>query len=166
MATSTHQSFTKKSSIDSYEKGRLFEEHIISLFNKRHFKVLEWNKAERDSELWTSGNLSDPDLKLMFSRSKNYQFAVECKWRKRFYGEKINWAKPHHIERYIEFARKKRIRVFIVIGIGGTPENPNELYVTPLDYIKYSTSVKRSDLPYNRKPTRRFFYNTVQLLLY
>jgi hypothetical protein len=106
-------------------------------------------------------------LELVFVGARHYRFAVECKWRKEFIAGKIEWAKDKQICVYEDFQHQNRIPVFIAIGIGGEPSNPEKLFVTPLDNISGSTEVYESELiPYKRKPTHRFFYNTVQLKLF
>lgn len=152
---------------DSYEKGRLFEEYVIKLFNERHFKLKEWRMSAKAIE----GNLpSDhylPDLELIFMGMRNHRFAVECKWKKNFFKGQIEWANQRKINVYKKFQNDERAIVFVAIGIGGEPSNPEKLFVTPLDMICNMTWLSESDLlQFKRKPTHRFFYDTVQLRLW
>jgi hypothetical protein len=153
--------------LDSFEKGRLFENYIIELFNKRYFRLLKWRKSEKANDILTLFDHFYPDLELIFAGAKKHKFAVECKWRKEFLYGKINWAKDRQIYSYEEFEYRFGIPVFIAIGIGGEPSNPEKLFVTPLQNISKYTEVYESDLiPYKRQPTHRFFYDTVQLKLF
>jgi hypothetical protein len=152
---------------DSFEKGRLFEDCIIKLFNEKHFKLIKWRKAEKVTDNSYLFDRSNPDLELVFVGAKRHRFAVECKWRKEFIAGKIDWANSYQICVYEDFQQQNRIPVFIAIGVGGEPSNPEKLFVTPLDQISMFTEVYESELiPYKRKPTHRFFYNTVQLKLF
>lgn len=163
----THQPTQKVHEPDSYEKGRLFEEFIIKLFNERHFKLAKWRKAAKSIDRSFLNDSSNPDLELIFTGSRKYHFAVECKWRKEFVEGKISWATDYQICSYDCFENCRRMPVFIAIGIGGDPWNPEKLFVTPLCNINMYTEVYESDLiPYKRKPTNRFFYDTVQLRLW
>lgn len=153
--------------LSSYEKGNLFEKFIIEHFNERSFKLWRY----RESKLYNYASLScdhgDPDLDYIFMGKKKYRFAVECKWRKNFIDDKIEWAKDRQIARYERFQRFHQIPVFVAIGIGGEPSAPEKLFLTPLNDLISNTDVFESDLvPYIRKPTRRFFYDTVQLKLF
>jgi hypothetical protein len=153
----------KSTTLDSYEKGRLFEEYIIQLFNQDSFKLFQWRRSQKlDNEIrrreWVK-----PDLEMIFTRNRKYHFAVECKWRGMFKGDKITWARQDQIDTYRNFENQYRIPVFIAIGIGGEPSSPERLFVTPLRNLELSPVVAEADLiPYKRKPTRRFFYDTVQ----
>lgn len=152
---------------DSYEKGRLFEQYVIELFNKESFQLKKWRKSERITDRIYSPDHSNPDLELTLFGKKQYRFAVECKWRKEFKEGKIEWAANFQISSYENFQTRFRIPVFIAIGIGGEPSAPEKLFVTPLDNICNYTSVYESDLiPYKRKPTHKFFFDTVQLKLF
>ncbi|MFL5739268.1 MAG: hypothetical protein ACJ75B_03550 [Flavisolibacter sp.] len=155
------------SKLDTYEKGYLFEEYVIELFNKEFFNLVKWRKSQRTNDRLALLTSSYPDLELIFAGKNKYKFAVECKWRKEFYAGKITWAEVKQINSYETFEYKYRIPVFVAIGIGGEPCNPKKLFVTPLCNISGNIEVHESNLiPYNRKPTRRFFYDTVQLKLF
>ena len=98
---------------------------------------------------------------------RNYRFAVECKWKKRFFNGQIEWADRKKVDVYKKFQNDQRAIVFVAIGIGGEPSNPERLFVTPLDMICNKTWVRESDLlKFKRRPTHRFFFDTVQLRLW
>jgi hypothetical protein len=152
---------------DSFEKGRLFENYIIELFNKKHFGLVAWRMAQKGIDNSLLIDYSKPDLELIFEGKKKYRFAIECKWRQEFRSGKIEWASQNQIRTYKNFEKRYRIEVFVAVGIGGDPSNPEKLFVTPLCNISKYTEVYESDLlHYERKPTRRFFYDTVQLKLF
>lgn len=152
---------------DYYEIGRLFEEFIKNLFNEKSFTLTKWREARKYHNNSIPGDHGYPDLEIMFGKSTKYKFAIECKWRSSFGTGEITWAKDYEIERYKEFARNTRMPVFVAIGIGGTSDNPEKLFVTPLYDIIDKTKIKESDLlVYKRKANRRFFYDTVQKELF
>lgn len=159
---------TKQSAeLDSYKKGRLFEQFVKQLFNEQSFNLIKWRKAEKLEDKILLDDCGNPDLELVFSRHRNHAFAVECKWRKGFVGGKIHWATYNQISSYRKFETQRRMPVLIAIGIGGTPSMPERLYVTPLRNIEMHSEVWEHDLIlYKRKPTRKFFYDTVQLKLF
>jgi len=155
------------SSVDSFEKGRLFESYIIELFNEEYFKLIKWRKAQKTNDRLALLTSSYPDLELIFVGAKKYKFAVECKWRKEFVSGKIDWATDYQICSYESFENKFRIPVFVAIGIGGEPSNPEKLFVTPLRNIcRYREVYETELIPFIRKPTHKFFYDTVQLKLF
>lgn len=162
-----HQPAIKVYQPDSFEKGRLFEDYIIKLFNEKNFKLMKWRKAEKIIDKSFLFDHSNPDLELIFVGARKYRFAVECKWRSEFIKGKISWANDYQICSYEDFENRNRIPVFIAIGIGGESSKPAMLFVTPLCNISMYTEVYESDLiPYKRKPTHKFFYDPVQLRLW
>lgn len=167
MSTSTIQPVGQVATLDSYEKGKLFEQFIIQLFNQESFDLIKWRKSEKLDDEILLKDCANPDLELIFSRFKKYHFAIECKWREKFIEGKIKWASDNQIHSYQDFENRCRIPVFIAIGIGGEPSRPDKLFVTPLRNIEtYSKAYEADLIPYKRKPTSKFFYDTVQLKLF
>jgi hypothetical protein len=151
---------------ESLRKGYHFELYIRELFGERNFKVLDWrNTIVTANQQLPRSYFLLPDLELLFVRNNRYRFAVECKWRKEFF--QGNWEAADRIEIYKKYQREQNIMVFIAIGIGGQPSKPAKLFVTPLDHISHSTKIEERDLiEFKRRPTQRFFYDTVQLRLF
>lgn len=157
----------RKPDSSSPVKGHEFEDYIITLFNQQNFKLLEWRNFLKASNGVFPLNNSYPDLELQFVGARKYRFAVECKWREKFVDGKVPWADLNNIDAYQQYQRQNAIPVFVAIGIGGLPSNPEKLFVTPLDKISMYTEVYESDLiPYKRKPTHKFFYDTRQKRLF
>ena len=152
---------------DNYEIGRLFEEYIRKLFNENSFQLKKWHKSEKLIDKIYRNNLSDPDMEFHLFGRREYRFAVECKWRSEFKNGVIQWAERHQIMAYNDFQKSTRMPVFIAIGVGGEPSNPERLFVTPLHMISNSHFALKSDLlKHIRKPTRRFFYDYQQMSLF
>jgi hypothetical protein len=172
MAYTSTRSTNKNVNLSNYEKGLRFEKYVINLFNQQFFDLVSHNESKKQSRKENlPGNHSaispDPDITLMLFGRRKYKFAIECKWRSRFYNGKITWAEDYQIRNYKEYGKYNGIRVFVAIGIGGEPSDPNELFVTPLHYIEHSSEAHRDDLlKYVRKPRRRFGFDPVQLSLY
>jgi len=158
----------RKKSAYYYEQGRLFEEYIKDLFNQDSFKVKRWRRSALIPPNTFISDISYPDLELIFVGNNNYPFAVECKWRRAFdYNGKIDWASDEQIKTYLDFERKRSMPVFIAIGVGGSASNPKKLFVTPLcNLIGYPEVYEHQLIKYKRKPTQRFFFDTVQLRLW
>lgn len=153
---------------DNYQKGLAFENYIIDLFNKRFFFQLKHRKSEKRD--FFDADLCNPDfdLELVFSNRRKYKFSVECKWRQEFNDNNmIRWAERYQINNYLSFQRRMNIPVFVAIGVGGVPSDPEHLFVTPLDYISQYCEVYESYLmPFRRSTTHRLYYNYSQLALF
>lgn len=154
----------------NYKKGHEFEIFVQSLFNQesgRFIPVKHDSKSALDYGT-KAARATYPDLKFLFStRNRKFKFAIECKWKQSFCKGLINWAQPYQIHNYLEFQKNWNIPVFVAIGIGGKPSDPELLFVTPLHIIGNHTHVYQKDLMlYNRKKYRRFFYDVRQLKLF
>ena len=51
---------------DNYDKGLLFEEYIKQLFNQESFQLKRWRRSFKVPEDTYIGDMSGPDLELMF----------------------------------------------------------------------------------------------------
>lgn len=154
---------------DNYEKGKAFEQYIISLFNEQKFTLKKRRQSEKFTDNFQSPDHFNPDveMELIFTGRKKYRFAVECKWRKEFKDGNIKWANDSQICSYQVFQSQARMRVFVAIGIGGEPSGPEKLFVTPLDNIAQYNKVDELQLiPFKRKPTTELLYNIHQLKLF
>ena len=156
------------------EKGYLFERYVISLFegnnkpNKKYFEVADWT---RDIDEKTTGvrvkSNQNPDLTLCYN-GKEY-FAVECKYRKGFYrsqerdGAVLKWSYYDQMKRYQQFQKERNIPVFVVIGIGGEPNNPAKMYCLPLNEAKYPELFPSYLEKYERMPNKLFFWKNNKL---
>jgi hypothetical protein len=152
---------------ESLRKGHEFEDYIITLFNQRKFKLIEWRSDKKASNGAYPESCTYPDLELAFMGRRKHRFAIECKWREQFKNGKLKWTYQKQLNNYIAFQQDRNIPVFIAIGIGGLPKDPEKLFVTPLQFIKEHLEVYENDLiPYRRNPTHKFYYNTLQLKLF
>jgi len=64
------------------------------------------------------------------------KFAIECKWRTsipRGYSKPL--FEPEQITRYHEYAAEKAQNVYIILGVGGEPSMPEDLYLIPINSI-------------------------------
>ena len=145
-------------------KGDMFERYVIDLFNKKYFTVENWT---RDIDKNTTGvrvtSNQYPDLTLAYKRKES--FAVECKWRKGFFrserweGAVLQWSYPDQIKRYQKFEADKGIPVFIVIGVGGEPDDPERMYCLPLSEATYPELFPSYLRNYERDPKKPFFWD-------
>lgn len=159
MNTTIHRGKALPIPKDPFEKGRLFEEYITTLFNQQSFKRVAWRKSERFIDRVMHPGHSNPDLEFKLFGKRNYHFAVECKWRQEFIDNEIQWAEPHQIIIYNSFQREHKIPVFIALGVGGMPQAPEDLYIMPLHMISDTLFVRKEKLiKYTRKPTRKFYF--------
>lgn len=120
----------------SEKKGLEFTKAIIAKFDKKYFKLKEWRGDKYEDGVYPEAN-KYPDLEFEFAlRESKSLFAVECKWRRNYYKNGIEWAKEYQFKNYKKFRTEKNIPVFVAIGVGGTPEKPEDVYIVPLTVIE------------------------------
>ena len=155
-------------SSDNFEenklKGDAFEKYVVKRFNRKFFNVIEWRSDKYVDGIYAVSN-HFPDLELLF-RAGNIKdsFAIECKWRKDYYRNGIEWASDYQIENYIKYAKEISIPVFIVLGVGGEPDNPGELFIIPLDSVE-SNVISKAKLFSYKKYKKDFYWDTSQKIL-
>lgn len=134
--------------------GYEFERHVISLFGKE-FKILAW----ATDGLRTRQEIDfKPDLEVEHLPTKTV-FGVECKFRSSLFGGNISWAKEYQPEKYRRYADQTGRRVFVIIGIGGTPTGPDYMYCLPLWQAKFNFLNPDVLKRYRRNPRRNFEYD-------
>src|SRR5690606_33539509 len=99
----------------------------------------------------------NPDFEFRFKGKRIVEFAVECKWRKNFYNNGVEWAKDYQLKNYKTFEQQSKKKVFIVLGVGGEPSNPENVYIIPLKSIR-NNRLTQFQLEYFRKYNMNCFY--------
>ena len=141
-------------------KGDAFEAFVVTHFKKKYFTLQEWR-----SDKYVDGNYPVsshfPDLEVKFeikSKSVSETFAIECKWRKSFYRNSIEWANDYQVRNYKEYTERVKIPVFIVIGVGGEPGKPDEVFIVPISKIDNNILTRDELEPYKRKYAADYFH--------
>ncbi|MHC1572265.1 MAG: hypothetical protein ACXQTM_03780 [Methanosarcinales archaeon] len=145
---------------ENYEKGVDFERYVIELFlkNKRYFAIHSWTRdiSNKHQGVMVESD-SDPDILIRY-KPTDEKFAVECKYRSHLYNDKLCWTTREKLEDYRLFAQKNRIPTFIVIGLGGDPRNPEQMFCIPLEKAKYPELYPSVFRRFERDPRRSFFW--------
>ena len=141
-------------------KGNEFEKFVVQKFNKKYFKIMEWAGDKYVNGIYAE-TTTQPDLRIKFTfHEMDKEFAVECKYRSYYFKDGIDWAKDNQRRNYQNYSEAKGIVTFIVIGVGGTADNPEELFIVPLQDLR-SNFISKSDLQGYKKSdfnTNKFFF--------
>ncbi len=144
-------------------KGSRFESYVVTKFDRRYFRLLYWRGDKNINGIYAESDRY-PDLEIEFRHGGNMtRFAVECKWRRKWLnrdGEKrcVFWAKDRQIATYNDYSAGKEIPVFVVIGVGGRPDAPDDVYIVPLFRLKYPYATADYLQPFRRKDAGRDFF--------
>ena len=149
---------------EKYEKGKQFEQYIAKLFNPQYYAIKDWTRDNSDKRngIYVESD-KQPDFIIRF-KIKEEIFAVECKWRSNPYrsekvnGIVVNWASAEKIRQYQKFEKDEGIPVYIVIGLGGEPSNPDKMFCLPLSEAKYPEMFLSVLYKYERPPKKAFFW--------
>lgn len=148
---------------DNKAKGDAFERFVVKNFDKKYFTIQEWRSDKYVDGIYAVSN-HFPDLEVIFElKSKGIRevFAIECKWRRSYYQEAIEWAKDYQLNNYKEYADRLKIPVFVLIGVGGEPEKPQELFIVPLPKLKSNTISKPELAKYKKDLAHyQFFWDS------
>ena len=146
---------------ESKEKGDAFESHVASLFTKKSFRILSVTPDKVFDGKFVESN-THPDFKMaIIEDGKKFVFAVECKYRTSINPSyKFEICTEKQFFRYREFGINENLDVFIVLGTGGTANNPQELYIIPLTDLKDHTIQHSEFSKYKKKIKSHFSYNT------
>lgn len=133
------------------EKGDAFERYIVKKFDTTYFRLIDWRSDKSEGDIYPESNLY-PDLRYCFNQTKFFE--VECKFRKELY--KNSFSINHdQLNRYRRYQYENHIDIYLALGLGGEPDNPEQLFLIPLDQLK---SVNYYDLKRYRKNTKHNFF--------
>jgi hypothetical protein len=122
---------------DLLAKGRAFEEYIVHQFalNKSYFTLLDWRSDKFYRGVYPKSS-QNPDLVYEFKYFDFVRkFSVECKYRSDSSNGLIRLMDERKFRIYEAF-HKNEMRVYVVLGIGGKPDRPTELYLIPFEHVK------------------------------
>ncbi len=146
---------TVKNRTDIPDRGLAFEKFVQSRFNPAQYRLLD----KRSAGLYPL-TINDPQLVYQVQHHHR-RFAVECRFRERDYRNKFTWAEQFQLDQYQRFQEKTQMLLFIVIGIGGLPAKPTNVYVIPFNQIKDTTTLELSQFKYleRNNSDKGFFFD-------
>jgi hypothetical protein len=141
------------SNIDNLVKGRLFELFAAKTWDGDYrTEIDDWTPDKGFNENIFIKSNGNPDFVVSFIDSRKV-VAVECKYRSRFnQAVFVNFGEEKIINRYKKYEAEKNITVFILLGVGGVAEQPENLYLLTLDEID---KIKHIDKYENVSTTRK-----------
>lgn len=118
---------------DEVLKGRQFEDYVVDFFALPHNKTLtlkEWRGDKTLPGVYPESN-SDPDLVFEYD---GHAFAIECKWRNHLPKDiEKELLPPERLSSFQQFSTDRHMPVYLLLGIGGLPNDPDNLCFTRLD---------------------------------
>jgi hypothetical protein len=121
----------------SERNGREFEEWAVRRLGKPRFHLVDWRGDKYVDGVFAESTLA-PDLVVEYRNGpERIRYAIECKWRSRFWEDKLWWGEWKHLHRYQRYAADHQVPVYLLLGVGGSGECPAEVYLVPLEAVHY-----------------------------
>lgn len=132
---------------DELLKGREFEDHVLELLgvaDNDKLTLKEWRGDKSLPGIYPEGN-SNPDLVLEYDENP---FAVECKWRSHLPKDiEKEPLPPVRMDFFQQFSTDRHMPVHLLLGIGGLPNDPDNIYFTRLDKEFSVETLLNNDIP-------------------
>jgi hypothetical protein len=120
------KSFTVGEKFEHYARQYLFSKSYYELLQKTHgYKTRNKNYVPS----------ADPDFKFRDRRNGKI-FFVEAKYRSSFFNGQVSWCTENQLRRYQQ--RNRECPVFILLGIGGSPDRPAFVSLIPLSQANFT----------------------------
>lgn len=145
-----------------YEKGISFEKYVVDLFDPSYFSLFDCSRDNSKNFNRKVESDQNPDLTIRYIPT-NELFSIECKFRSNSPDDKVSWARDDQIKNYLSYAIKNKRPVFVVIGLGGSPDNPNRMFCIPIVEAKYPELFISMLRKYERNPSQKFFWQNGNL---
>ncbi len=140
----------------SYSKGERFQEFVEDLFPIDEFILKRKTHSWRTLKKRFVEDSLDPDF-TFGHKDTGYIFSIECKYRNKFReDDRIYWVKRRNLDWYKKFEEEENHDVYVVMGVGGKPENPNSLFLIPLKDIEGCYMHKLFLMKYIRPKEHKF----------
>ena len=132
---------------DEVLKGREFEDYVVDFFdlpNSKKLTLKEWRGDKSLPGIYPESN-SAPDFVFEYDGKP---FAVECKWRSHLPKDIEKELLPaERMASFQQFSTERRMVVYLLLGIGGLPNDPDSLYFTRLDKEFSVETLLNNDIP-------------------
>jgi hypothetical protein len=103
------------------------EQHFASRMVGTHCELKRWPADELNYY---------PDLEVVCTLPNEVRrFALECKYRPSLQDGFVEFAYDEQLKRYKNFEDVMKLPLVIVLGVGGLPESPAEIFLIPLDGV-------------------------------
>ena len=134
-------------------KGREFEELVLELLDVKNGRLVlkEWRGDKTIGKVTPESNRL-PDL-IVKDTESDCRVAIECKWRQTLKAESAQVLfEPERIELFERFSRRRKMPVVFLIGVGGEPSEPLDIYIVPLTSVIEHT---QQQSPWDIEPFKR-----------
>ncbi|MEX1240689.1 MAG: hypothetical protein WEB30_13270, partial [Cyclobacteriaceae bacterium] len=146
--------------IKAFKMQSVFEAFVVTLFDPLYFRHRR-PKAERVFAGKVSEGEIVPDLEFEFNHKETrVRFAIKCIYYKNGGSRELQLFSAERQRAFREFEEDQKMDLSYILGIGGTPDDPKELYLVPSKAIT-SEFVRKETLGRYWK-SGMFFYSSAR----
>lgn len=143
--------------IKAFKMQSVFEAFVVTLFDPLYFRPRR-PKAEHVFAAKVSEGETVPDLEFEFNHKETrMRFAIKCLYYKNRSSRELQLFSAERQQVFREFEEDQKMDLYYILGIGGTPDDPKELYLVPSKAIRSEFIRKEALRPYWK--SGMFFYN-------
>lgn len=152
--------FEKDKNQESIQKGIDFEKYVLDNFEEKYFIMEYWQSDKEHNGRYPESNQNPDFVFRLETQNGRGNLAVECKYQSNINANApVKFCEDYQLRNYQNFGHRNKMNVFLILGLGGTPKKPDELYFIPILDMK-SNSILYKDLQkYSKKIGTRFFFN-------
>lgn len=121
-----------------YRLGNDFEDYVITMFEPEKFELIHRTPTNDDTNGRFVHSMVYPDLRFR-EKTTGKKFWVEVKFRARTEDRGvITWCNDNQLRNYKRTMYESRDPVFVMIGVGGSVQCPERVYLVNLDRINFT----------------------------
>jgi hypothetical protein len=141
--------------------GKRFEKYVLDMFDDKFAIVEQTHSFKTNQDRYVESSMN-PDYVFRHKPTKS-EFAVEVKYRSKLNKGMLDWSNPTQLDRYKDFAKKRKIPVYILIGFCGYEEEPDDMFLIPLEEAKYPSLYPSVFQKFSRNPKKDFYWKDGKL---
>jgi hypothetical protein len=147
------------------DAGLAFEKYVVQKFNMKFITLKHWAGDKFVNGIYDQ-TTQQPDLFLELTlNEETFPFYVECKWRSKSRKSFVQCANQDQLVRYQELEKSSGHPVFIVLGLGGTPSDPRELFVFPANAFAKPVQHIANLKNYQKNLSQNFYFDEKERVL-
>ena len=122
--------------VRDFKMQSVFEDFVVTLFDPLYFRYKR-PKAERVYAGKIAGDEPTPDFIFEFTQKDVHaQFAVKCQYYKHVAKNEVHLFPADVVRGFRQFEQEKEMDVYYILGFGGAPDDPKELFFLPAKAIE------------------------------
>jgi len=136
------------------KKSLKFQKCVGALFPEEQFELLETTQREDGSPIPESVRKLDYHFR---DKNTGKAFWVECRFRQHLTDRNdLQWTTEKQLASYKELRAEKKEPIYIVVGLGGFPSQPGEMFAFPVSKAVHPHIPEKIFRTRQREPTKLF----------